>query len=160
MVTRLPRKASPVPKKALSKVKVKEIMNRKPATVTKDMSIEDLIERLRQQIEDCFPVVNKNRRLVGIVTESDVLNVFKAPRHRTIFFVGAPISEMGKYTASNVGEIMTERPISVTSDASVQEAIDLMVAHKLRHLPVVEKGKLVGLITLRDILDLYHLIKH
>jgi CBS domain-containing protein len=146
------------PKETMMKMKVKDVMNPRPITVTSDTSIESMIERLRQQIEDCFPVVNKNRKLVGIITESDLLDVLYIPTHRAT--VGSTlVREAMKRVARNVGEIMTKRPITVTPKMTIQETLNIMATHKLRHLPVVEGEKLVGLINLRDILFLYRLIR-
>jgi len=146
------------PKETMMKMKVKDVMNPRPRTVISDTSIEGMMERLRQQIEDCFPVVNKNRKLVGIITESDLLDILHVPTRRAT--VGSTlVREAMKRVASNVGEIMTKRPITVTPRMTIQETLDIMATHKLRHLPVVEGEKLVGLINLRDILNLYHLIR-
>jgi len=159
----------PIHPKSLMETKVKEVMNRRPRTVTPNTSIEGLLERLRGQIEDCFPVVNKNRKLLGIVTESDVLHlgivtesdvlhVLQVPlRHVTVGHT--MVKQAMKRSASTVGEIMTRRPITVAPNMTIQEALNLMAAHKLRHLPVVEKELLVGLICLRDIIELYHALR-
>jgi len=148
----------PIHPKSLMETKVKEVMNRRPRTVTPNTSIEGLLKRLRGQIEDCFPVVNKNRKLLGIVTESDVLHVLQVPlRHVTVGH--AMIKQAMKRSASTVGEIMTKRPITAAPDTTTQEALNIMAAHKLRHLPVVEKERLVGLICLRDIIELYQTLR-
>jgi CBS domain-containing protein len=148
----------PVHPERLLKVKVKEVMNRRPRAVNPETSIDGLIERLRGQIEDCFPVIDKKRKLVGIVTESDVLQVLRIPMRR-IAIGRAGIREVMKRHAATVGEIMTKRPITTTPNMSLQETLNIMAAHKLRHLPVVEKGRLVGLICLRDIIELYHVLR-
>ncbi len=148
----------PIHPKSLMEKKVKEIMNSRPRKVDPDTSIEDLLELLRGQIEDCFPVIDKNRKLLGIVTESDVLHVLQVPlRHVTVGH--AMIKQAMKRSASTVGEIMTRRPVTVAPSMTAQEALNLMVAHKLRHLPVVENERLVGLICLRDIIELYHTLR-
>lgn len=141
----------------LLNIKVGEVMNRRPRTVLPQTSIDDLLERLLAQIEDCFPVVDKKQRLLGIVTESDVLQVLHPPAPKAT--VGPALRVAMKVTAKTVGEIMTKNPISVTPDTTVAEALNLMSAHKLRRLPVVEGEKLVGLISLRDILALYRVLK-
>lgn len=148
----------PIHPKSLMETKVKEVMNRRPRTVTPNTSIAGLLESLRGQIEDCFPVVNKNRKLLGIVTESDVLHVLQVPlRHVTVGH--AMIKQAMKRSASTVVEIMTKRPITASPDMTTQEALNIMAAHKLRHLPVVEKERLVGLICLRDIIELYQTLR-
>ncbi len=152
------RPPEPVHPKNLMETKVKEVMNRRPRAVSSDTSIEGLLERLLGQIEDCFPVINKNQKLLGIVTESDVLHVLQVPMRRAI--VGhAMIKEAMKRSARNVSDIMTKRPITVTPETTIQETLNLMTAHKLRHLPVVEGERLVGLVCLRDIIELYHVLR-
>jgi acetoin utilization protein AcuB len=132
-------------------------MNRRPRTVRPQTSIDGLLERLLAQIEGCFPVVDKDQRLLGIVTESDVLQVLYSPVSKAT--VGSVFREAMKVAAKTVGEIMTKRPISVTPEMTIAEALNLMSAHKLRRLPVVEGEKLVGLVSLRDIIELYRVLK-
>ena len=147
------------PKETMMKMKVKDVMNPRPRTVSPETSIEGLMERLRQQIEGCFPVVDKKRKLVGIVTESDLLDILYVPAQRAIVGGSDIVREAMKRAAGNVGEMMTKRPITVTPKMTIQETLSIMATHKLRHLPVVEGEKLVGLINLRDILNLYHLVR-
>lgn len=147
-----------IDQKSLAKIKVNEVMNRRPRTVDPDTSIDGLIERMRAQVEGSFPVVDENRKLLGIVTESDVIFVLRAPVQRAIIGL-TTIKDAVKYGAKTVGEIMTRRPITVTPEMTIQETLNLMAEHKLRHLPVVEGEKLVGLINLRDIIDLYHVLR-
>lgn len=122
------------------------------------MTIEGFIERLLSQKEDCFPVVDKDKKLIGIVTESDVIHMLQTPLRQAI--VGhALIRHVKKRSADKVGEIMTKRPVVVAPDTSVQETLNLMAAHKLRHIPVVKDSKVVGLVCLRDIIGLYRILR-
>lgn len=133
-------------------------MNTRPRKVRPETSIDELIERLLSQIEGCFPVVDKNEKLVGIVTESDVLHILHVPSRRAV--VGpATVRELKKRLATRVEEIMTRDPVAVSPDMSIEEVLNIMAAHKLRHLPVTEKGKLVGLICLRNIVEFYRLLR-
>jgi len=141
----------------LLEIRVKEIMNRRPRTVRPETSLDGLLERLLGQIEGCFPVVDKNQRLVGIVTESDVLQVLRPSVHQAT--VGSVFREIMKTTARTVSDIMTKRPVTVTPEMTIAEVLNLMFEHKLRRLPVVEHEKLVGLLSLRDIIDLYRVLR-
>lgn len=141
----------------LLKIRVKEIMNRRPRTVRPETSLEGLFERLLGQIEGCFPVVDKNQRLLGIVTESDVFQIIHPPVPQAA--IGSVFRDAMKTTAKTVGEIMTKHPVTVTPEMTVAEAMNLMSAHKFRRLPVVEGEKLVGLVSLRDIIDLYRVLR-
>jgi CBS domain-containing protein len=137
--------------------KVKDIMNKRPRTVNPDTSIDGLLERTMTQIEVCFPVVDKNQKLLGIVTESDLLQVLHPQIPEAT--IGSVLREVMKSSARTVGEIMTARPITVTPNMTIADALNLMVANKLRRLPVVEGGRLVGLLSLREIIELYRVLK-
>jgi len=145
-------------KETFLKIKVKDVMNARPRTIRPDTTIKGTMQRLRQQIEDCLPVVDKDEKLVGVVTESDILYaLYVPPRQGTVG--SAMVRRAMKQFARNAGELMTKNPISVTPDMSIQETLSIMAEHKHRHLPVVEKNKLVGLISLREIISLYAMIK-
>jgi CBS domain-containing protein len=151
--------SSPLDKGTLLKMKVKDVMNPKPRTIHPDTSIRGTMQRIRQQIEDCLPVVDAGGKLVGVVTESDILYALRVPSREST--VGSTmVRQAMKQVASNAGELMTKHPVSVTPDMSIQETLGIMVEHKHRHLPVVEKNnELVGLISLREIIGLYSMIK-
>ncbi|MEM3519076.1 MAG: CBS domain-containing protein [Candidatus Hadarchaeales archaeon] len=142
----------------LAEMKVEEIMNRRPRTVKPDTTITGLIERMLGEIDACFPVVDKDLNLLGIVTESDILHVL-CPRLPDKLVGSASIKELMKTSAEKVEDIMTENPITVKPDAKVGDALELMRIHKLRRIPVVKGKKLVGLVHLRDIIQAYKLLK-
>jgi CBS domain-containing protein len=132
-------------------MKVKEIMNRKPLTVNPDTPLDDLIQYVLGQIDDCFPVVGKKRELLGIITESDILRIFKVPSRHA--FVGISATKEMRRSATRAREIMTSHPITTTPDTDVEEVIGIMADHGIRHIPVVKRNKLVGVIAFRQILD-------
>ncbi|PIU12915.1 MAG: hypothetical protein COT21_02800 [Hadesarchaea archaeon CG08_land_8_20_14_0_20_51_8] len=149
----------PSDKEILLKMKVKDVMNPRPRTIHPNTSIKGVMQRIRQQIEDCLPVVDADGKLVGVVTESDILYALQVPPRRGT--VGsAMVRQAMKQVANNAGELMTKHPISVTPEMSIQETLNIMVEHKHRHLPVVDKNNtLVGLISLREIISLYSMVK-
>jgi CBS domain-containing protein len=147
----------PVHPRNLMEIKVNDVMNKRPRTVGPDNSIDGLLERMMTQIEVCFPVVGKDQKLLGIVTESDLLQVLQPQIPEAT--IGSVLREVMKSSARTVGEIMTARPITVTPDMRIAEALNLMVANKLRRLPVVDGGRLVGLLSLREIIELYRVLK-
>lgn len=148
----------PTSPRKLMEIKVSEVMNKRPRVVHEDTTIDGLLERMLGQIENCFPVVDKDFRLVGIVTESDLFQVLY-PKMPSKTIASAKIRDVLKYSAKTVGEIMTRRPIAATPGMTLREAMGLMASHKLRRLPVVEGDKLVGLLSLRDIIELYRIIR-
>jgi CBS domain-containing protein len=148
----------PTPPRKLMQIKVSEVMNKRPREVREETSIDGLLERMMGQVETCFPVVDKNGKLVGIVTESDLLQMFHTQLPGATIG-GARMREILKYSAKTVGDIMTKNPITVSPDMTIGEAMNLMISHKVRRLPVVERGKLVGLLSLRNIIELYRIIR-
>jgi len=148
----------PTSPRKLMEIKVSEVMNKRPREVREDTSIDGLLERMLGQIEACFPVVDKKGKLVGIVTESDLLQMFYS-QIPWATIGGARVREILKYSAKTVGDIMTKHPVTVSPDMTVGEAMNLMASHKVRRLPVVKDNKLVGLLSLRDIIELYRIIR-
>jgi predicted transcriptional regulator len=116
-------------KETLLKMKVKDVMNPKPRTIHPDTSIRGTMQRIRQQIEDCLPVVDADGKLVGVVTESDILYALRVPSREST--VGSTmVRQAMKQVASNASELMTKNPISVMPNMSIQETLNIMVEHK------------------------------
>ncbi|MEM2412805.1 MAG: CBS domain-containing protein [Candidatus Bathyarchaeia archaeon] len=84
----------------------------------------------------CLIVVEAGR-VIGILTERDVLK--------------RVVDEGRKPEETTVGEVMSKPPITISPDADLETAIALMFKHKIKKLPVVENGKLVGLVTFTDL---------
>jgi CBS domain-containing protein len=117
-------------------MKVKELMTSNPTVVKPDDNVAQAATLMKQ--EDCgaLPVVS-NGKLVGIITDRDIV----------IRAVAA-----GKDAKSTpISAVMTADPVTIAPDASDDEAEKLMAKSQVRRLPVVENGKLVGIITDRDI---------
>lgn len=137
----------------LEKVKVGEVMDRNPRTISPETSLQDIIELLSEQIGGYLPVTDEENNLIGIVREEDILDMLKSPPSHAHF--GASMASHAKKKTSNRSDqIMRKNPISVEPDTSVQELIDVMTAHDLSCVPIVEKGKLKGIIRTRDLIQL------
>ncbi|MDX6697608.1 MAG: hypothetical protein QOE65_1005 [Solirubrobacteraceae bacterium] len=144
---------------------VADIMERDPATVSPDDDVETVIRLLREQELPGVPVVNEAGRCVGIVTENDlVLRDEEADLHlpHHLDIMGGVIfiesmkhfeERVRKAFASRVEDMMTADPVTVAPDAPVEEAARLISQNKHNRLPVVEHGRLVGVVTRVDVLD-------
>ena len=144
---------------------VAEIMEPAPVTVTPQDDVETLLHLLREHELPGVPVVNEAGRCVGIVTESDlVISEEDADLHLPHYislFGGVVFLEplkrfenrLKKAFASTVGDMMTSDPVTIDSDATVEEAARLIAERKHNRLPVVEHGRLVGVVTRVDVLD-------
>jgi len=82
-------------------------------------------------------VVNNNNEIIGIVAPNDVL---KAIRHHPEYI-----------TTITVSEAMTRNIIVVTPEDNVEDLMTIMTKNRIRHLPVIDKGELVGLVSIGDV---------
>ena len=144
---------------------VADIMDADPVTVTPDDDVETVVRRMRHNELPGLPVVNDAGRCVGIVTESDLVigdddGDLHIPHYIELF--GGVVfleplrrfeSRLRKAAASTVADLMTADPVTVAPDASVHEAGKLIVHRGHNRLPVVEHGRLVGVVTRVDVLE-------
>ncbi|WP_031515958.1 CBS domain-containing protein [Desulfofalx alkaliphila] len=140
---------------------VKDIMSTNVVTVNEDTTIENLAKLLIENQISGVPVVNEGHRLVGIVTEGDLLHKEIPPRRpEYVGILGGIIykglktykEDFKKLAAIKASEIMTKRVVTTTKDSPVEEAASLMVKHKVKRLPVVEGDKIVGIVSRSDII--------
>jgi CBS domain-containing protein len=144
---------------------VGDIMERDPVSVTPEDTVETLLRTLREHELPGVPVVNGGGRCIGIVTESDLVLVdeeedLRLPLHIDLFggtiFLGRlkPFEDrVKKAIASTVADMMTEDPTTVAPDTDLHEAARLIAEHRHNRLPVVEHGRLVGVVTRLDVLE-------
>jgi len=101
---------------------------------------------IRQNNVRRLPVVDKKGNLVGIVSEKDLLYASPSPATSlSVYEIGYLLSKL------KVEEVMTRKVITVAPSAPIEEAARIMVDNKIGGLPVVENGRLVGIITETDI---------
>lgn len=128
---------------------VRNRMTPDPITTTKDTTIFDALELMRKHNVRRLPVV-ENGQLVGIVTESELLRVSPSPATSlSVFELNYILSKM------QVKDVMTREVVTVTPDTTIEEAAVLMRDNVVSGLPVLENGKLVGIITETNIFDAF-----
>jgi len=156
---------------------VRELMTADVETVREDEDVSTVLQKLAEREFTGFPVVDDDDRLVGVVTQRDMVELFQ-PKHRTIWIpIGLPpflesldygfeLSwddlETSLDLASNankpVKRIMTEDVLTVAPDDSVDDALAVL-AHDDRdvnRVPVVDGDDLVGIVTREDVLRALH----
>jgi CBS domain-containing protein len=140
---------------------VKDVMTTHVVAVTKDASFKDVAALLRQHRITAFPVVDADGKVIGVVSESDML-----PKEALLAGFGNPApagnaavpghNDFAKAAGVTAASIMTRAPITITPDESVTSAARLMYSCKVRSLPVVtEYGYLTGIISRADVLSVY-----
>lgn len=139
-------------------MKVKHIMTVGPFTVGPDATITDAANMMLTQHLSALPVVDGDMALLGIVSDGDLLHrpeLETAPEIGWWRSVLSPATSARAYTKTRgrrVAEVMTETVTTVTPDTSLTEAVELMDAHRVEQLPVVQVGILSGMLSRRDIL--------
>jgi acetoin utilization protein AcuB len=129
---------------------LRERIQRKPIIISPDASFFEARNLIHEKGIRHLPVVDKNNKLVGIVTDRDIRQA--APSDATLLSVQELNYLLGKL---KVSAFMTpkDKLITITPDALIEEAVQLMHDHKIGSLPVVEGEKLYGIFTETDVLD-------
>ena len=129
---------------------VRERMSRNPYTISADAPMEEALKQMREKGFRHLPVVGKSGKLVGIVSETDLL--YASPTSAA----SLSIYEM-QYLLSRltVGQVMTKDVITVTEDTPVEDAASIMTDHKIGGLPVLRDGEIIGIITETDLFKLF-----
>jgi len=98
----------------------------------------------------------KEKELVGVITEHDVLSIL-APKDLPSYVLGIPnVSSIQHGTAKDAGDVMCQRIVECRPDEKILDALMKMVKFKLRRLPVVDDKKLVGELTLHQLIRKYY----
>ena len=117
-------------------MKIREIMTTDIKKATLDNTLTDVASMMRDEDIGALPVV-QDGELRGIVTDRDI--------------VVRAIADGKEPSTTTVQEVLSEELESVESDDDVEKAADLMASRQIRRLPVVQGGKLIGMVSLGDI---------
>jgi acetoin utilization protein AcuB len=125
-------------------------MSKNPITITADTPINHALKVMRDEKVRRLPVLNKKGKLVGIVSEKDLLYASPSPA------TSLSIHEL-HYLVSKieVTEVMTRNVITVSEYTPLEEAARIMADNKIGGLPVMRDGKLVGIITESDLFKIF-----
>ena len=141
---------------------VKNIMTRDLITLSPDTEIVHAAKLLLEKGINGIPVVDKKGELVGIICQSDLIAQQKRlpiPSIFTLLDGFIPLASMKhfekavqKIAATTVADAMTPNPVTVQTETSIEELASLMVDKSFHTLPVVDEGKLVGVVGKEDVL--------
>ena len=143
-----------------STVRVGEVMTRDVVSVTPDTPLKDVAAALVARGVSGLPVCDADGAVVGVLSEADLLvKQGGAPERSGGLFAWlvdtASAPDLAKLRAHTAGEAMTAPAITVESGAPVSEAARTMVSLGVNRLPVVEDGRLVGIVTRADLVRLF-----
>ena len=117
-------------------MKIKSLMIPDPITITEKASVQEALELMKGNSIRHLPVVSEDKKLKGFVTLADL----------KIGLIPSMVADV------SLSDLMIKDPITIESDDDIEKAALLIYRHKIGGMPVVEKGKLVGIITESDIL--------
>ncbi|MDP3741318.1 MAG: CBS domain-containing protein [bacterium] len=147
-------------------IKVKDIMTKQVITCQAQTAIKEAARLMRLNSLTGLPVLAEDK-LVGIVTEADLVKL-EGPLHIPTFlgvlgsliYLDNPVGgdeiqkQLETLSATTVDKLMTADVVTITSEATVQDAAELFLHHQGNPIPVVDSGKLVGIISRADIVKL------
>jgi acetoin utilization protein AcuB len=131
---------------------VRDIMSRNPITIEPDAPVGTAIAVMVERKIRHLPVVDERGAVIGIITDRDLRSVALAPAEpylsaaarRRLRGIGAALENL------RVKDVMTSNPITTRPDMALTQAAALMLEQHIGSLPVIDNGKLVGIITDRD----------
>lgn len=141
-------------------MKVEQLMTRDVISVAPETSLKDVAALLVEHGISGVPVIDRNREVVGVVSEADILIKERGPepRHGGLigWLLGGGTAEGAKLAARTAGEAMSSPPVTVGSHAPAAEAARLMTEQGIKRLPVVgAKDVLVGIVTRSDLVKAF-----
>ncbi len=129
---------------------VERRMTKNPVTIRQDLPITEAQRLMRQEKIHRLPVLDKHNRLVGIVTEKDLLYASPSPASTLdVYELNYLLSKL------TVGKVMSSPVITVSPDTVIEEAARVMADNDIGGLTVVSDEKVVGIITESDIFKVF-----
>lgn len=148
-------------------IKIKDIMTKNVISCSPDTSVKEAARLMYLNGLTGMPVLDERDELVGIITEYDLIRVEDHLHLPATFgllgtlltldnpFNGDEVEkQLKKLAATKVSELMTRDVKTISSDATIEDAADLILHKKVNPVPVVDAGKLVGIISRADIVKL------
>ena len=141
---------------------VRDVMSRSVVTVRSEAPLKDVARLMVERGISGVPVVDEHGGVLGVVSEADFIIKEGGPeriRHRPLArFVGESNetrAELAKIAAETAGSAMSAPAITIESDRPMREAAALMIERSINRLPVVENGRLVGIVSRADLVRAY-----
>ena len=141
-------------------MKAKDIMTTQVATATPDMSVRDVATLMLDKGISGIPVVDGEGQLKGLVSEGDLMRRVETGTDQQrqswwLKLVTMSQDDAADYVKSHstrVADVMTHPVISVSPDSDISEVAMLLEKHRIKRVPVVDGGRLVGLVSRADLL--------
>jgi len=149
-------------------MKIKDVMNKNVITCSPDDQLSHLADLFKENHISGIPVVDKGK-VVGLVSETDIIKLFRIPEFSNELWLPSPFEiieipirnlvriEETRKALENlkmkpVKDIMTKTVHTISPEDSLEDASSIMVRHNVNRLPVIENGRLVGIVARSDII--------
>jgi len=136
---------------------VKDVMTTHVIAVRKGASFKEMAARLREQRVSAFPVLDEDNKVIGVVSEADLLA--KEAMEYAGHHPGGILHhrEQAKAAGTTAADLMSKPPVTIGATEFVSQAARLMYTRKVKRLPVVDDdGRLVGIVSRSDVLSVYN----
>lgn len=147
----------------MKRVVAREIMTSPVITVTPEMPFREIVTVMLHHRVSGLPVVDKSGRLLGIVSEADLIHKEEEPFpqppivgwHGRSLWLERLVDRHQKATGVTAGSLMTENVVTATEETKAHELAHLMLARGVNRVPIVRDGRVVGIVTRADILKVF-----
>jgi CBS-domain-containing membrane protein len=147
----------------MRQVTAREIMSGSVITVSPDTPFQNIVAIMLQHGISGLPVVDQDGRLLGIVTEADLLLKEEAPHaqrplipwHGSSLRLERVVDRHRKAEGATAGMLMTENVVAATEDTTAHDLAHRMLAQDINRIPIVRDGRVVGIVTRADILKVF-----
>jgi CBS domain-containing protein len=141
----------------------KEIMSSPVITVSPDTPFRNIVSIMLQHAISGLPVVDEHGRLLGVVTEADLLLKEETPHpqpalipwHGSSLRLERILDRHRKSEGTTAGDLMTENVITATEETSVHQLAHMMLGRDINRIPILRDGRVVGIVTRADILKVF-----
>jgi len=114
----------------------RQVMSTDVVTITEDVKLTKVMKLMLDNRISGLPVTDNNKKLIGIITEHDIVN----------------FAFSGDADATNAGEAMTTDLLTFPPDVSLERIVNCFATNRVRRVPIVEDQKVVGIVSRRDIM--------
>lgn len=129
-------------------MKVTTVMSSPVITVPPEAPVKEAARLLIEHSISALPVVDETGMLVGIVSEADLLPIETRPDPRT---QAMPIPPTAGSAPRRVSDVMTRKVVTIATDSEISQAARTMIEADVKRLPVMEGGRLAGIVSRRDL---------
>lgn len=140
-------------------MKARDLMTTNVVTVKPDTKVRDVAALMLEKHISGVPVLDDNGKLVGMISEGDLLRRpelgTEKHRRRWLAFFSRADEQAREFTKSHAlraGDVMTKQVLHIAEDTPLGDVVGLMEKHRVKRLPVLSKGKLVGIVSRVDLI--------